>query len=69
MNKKDPKTIQWRTTFVQLGGTQHLLHTFINLNIVSIENSLTLKCIEKLLMILFEFVGIDKSIIGEIISK
>lgn len=47
---ENPKTLnEWKLKFVQIGGFDHLLQTFINLQIESIESKLTLKCIESLL--------------------
>mmetsp|Transcript_9591 Transcript_9591/g.9231 ORF Transcript_9591/g.9231 Transcript_9591/m.9231 type:complete len:440 (+) Transcript_9591:490-1809(+) len=67
--QNDPATIYWRALFVKLGGFKHLLNTFLNLNIQQIETNLTLKCIELLITILFEFANLEKSIMVEITNQ
>ncbi len=44
-NRKDQKPNQWRYKFIQMGGLQHLMRTFLSLNVPSIESNLTIKCI------------------------
>jgi hypothetical protein len=68
-NKKDQKVTQWKFKFIQMGGYQHLINTFIGLEIQSIETSLTLKCIEALIMIIYEFIQFDKNLLSEVMSK
>ncbi len=68
-NKKDTKTLQWRQTFFKLGGFHHLLTTFLQLDIKKIETSLTLKCIEYLINLLFEFSQLDKNVVGEVLKQ
>lgn len=46
----------WRDKFVERGGFSHLLHTFISLDIKSIETNLSLKCIEQLILMLWSFI-------------
>jgi hypothetical protein len=45
-----------------MGGFQHLLKTFINLDIKQIDTNLTMKCIEHLIIILYEFISNDKDL-------
>lgn len=61
-NKKDPKALQWRFKFVQMGGFAHLLKTFISLDLKHIDTSLTMKCIESLIIILYDFIVTDKEL-------
>ena len=59
--KKDAKAGQWRYKFIQMGGVQHLLRTFLSLNLRSIETNLTLKCIDLLISTLNDIIQGDKS--------
>ena len=59
-NRKDQKQGQWRFKFVSMGGLAHLLRTFLNLNIKSIESNLPLKCIELLITTLTEMMNSDR---------
>ena len=58
--KKDPRASQWRYKFIQMGGLSHLLRTFLNFNIKSIETNLTLKCIDLLIVTLNEIMQGDR---------
>ena len=40
--------------FVKLGGFEHLLKCFLDLHTKKIENALSIKCLENLIMIIFE---------------
>ena len=42
---------------MSLGGFEHLLNTLIRLEITTIDNMLTLQCIEHLVEILMDFLG------------
>ncbi len=59
-NIKDKKQGQWRYKFIQMGGLNHLLRTFLNLNVKSIETNLTLRCIELLIITLSEIMHADR---------
>ena len=43
-----------------MGGLAHLLRTFLNLNIKSIESNLTLKCVLNLIITLHEIMNADR---------
>ena len=45
-----------------MGGFSHLLKTFANLEINAIDTNLTMKCIEHLIIILYEFLSVDKDL-------
>lgn len=45
-----------------MGGFVHLLKTFVGLDIKQIETNLTLKCIESLILILYDFLSTDKDL-------
>ena len=49
-----------------MGGFSHLLNTFINLEIKKIDTFLTLKCIENLIMILIEYIQLEKKLVEEV---
>mmetsp|Transcript_49151 Transcript_49151/g.36204 ORF Transcript_49151/g.36204 Transcript_49151/m.36204 type:complete len:106 (+) Transcript_49151:1059-1376(+) len=51
----DQSALQWRAAFSQLGGFNHLLKTFLDLNLAKIETNLTIKCIELLINMLYDF--------------
>lgn len=46
-----------------MGGFTHLLKTFISLEIKQIDTNLTMKCIEQLILILFDFNMGDKELV------
>lgn len=54
-NRKDQKVVQWRFKFVSMGGFNHLLKTFANLEIKEIETNLSMKCIEHMILLLYDF--------------
>jgi hypothetical protein len=51
--------MQWRYKFVSMGGFMHLLKTFIHLDLKAIDTNLTMKCIEHLILILYDFILTD----------
>lgn len=51
---------------MELGGFEYLLNAFISLDVKKIETNLTLKCIEHLIMALYDFITVDKNLISEI---
>ncbi len=67
-NRKDTKATQWKFKFVQMGGFNHLLRTFISLDVISIETNLTMKCIEHLIIILYDFITSDKELSKQVID-
>ena len=60
--------LQWRLKFTSLGGFSHLLHTFAHLTLPSIDTTLTLKCIDNLIIILYEFFTQDKDLVKEVMA-
>lgn len=52
-----------------MGGFSHLLKTFISLDIKSIETNLTMKCIENLIVILYEFITSEKELVKQVMDS
>ncbi len=52
-----------------MGGFAHLLKTFISLDIKQIDTNLALKCIEHLIIILYEFIHSDKDLIKQVLEN
>jgi len=67
--KKDPKSQQWRYKFVSMGGFQHLLRTFVSLEVRQIDTNLTLKCIELLIALLWEFIVAEKELVKFVLES
>ena len=59
-SRKDQKPNQWRFKFIQMGGLQHLMRTFLSLNVPSIDSNLTIKCINNLIVTLHEVMNADR---------
>jgi hypothetical protein len=43
-----------------MGGLQHLMRTFLSLNVPSIDSNLTIKCINNLIVTLHEVMNADR---------
>jgi hypothetical protein len=52
-----------------MGGFAHLLKTFISLEIKQIDSVLSMKCIESLIIILFDFFTTDKDLAKSVLEN
>lgn len=52
-----------------MGGFTHLLNTFTKLDIKRIETNLTIKCIEVLIFVLFDFIQSEQELIKQVLEQ
>lgn len=46
---------EWKKKFIRLGGFTHLLRCLLEMELHSIENSLSVKCLDNLILLIYEF--------------
>lgn len=59
-NQLSPRTA-WKLKFIEQGGFTHLQRTLVDLKIESIDSKLTMKCIEHLILTIYNFMNDNKS--------
>jgi len=53
---------EWRKKFIRLDGFTHLLRCFLEMELHTIENSLSLKCLDNLILLIYELQHQDNSL-------
>ncbi len=52
-----------------MGGFNHLLKTFIGLDLKQIDTGLTMKCVDLLIIILYDFIYNEKDLIKNVMES
>lgn len=68
IRKNQEVSVEWNKKFVKLGGFTHLLKCFLHMELHKIENSLSHKCIDSLIMLIYEFQNKDNALKQEMIE-